>query len=334
MGAPEVRVGIAPPVPARPASSPGPVPAGIPRGVRVPHPFPYQGSKRGIADRILAWFPSGAGRLVEPFCGSAALSLAAAGSGAARSFWLNDRNGPLIRLWQEILDSPEGLTAAYEELWHRQEPDRKAFFFAIRERFNRTGEPPLFLYLLARIVKGSVRYSARGRFNQSPDNRRAGMRPRTMRRQILGVSRLLAGRTRLSALDYRDVTAASGPDDLVYLDPPYQGTSTSRDPRYCAGVSRGGLVRALADLNRRTVPFLLSYDGRSGNRRYGRELPGDLSLHRIPIRAGVSTQSVLLGRPRQTVESLYLSPALLERLRSERGSSFLSPARRAPSLFR
>ena len=321
---------------AAPSNKPSPGSHPVPvrfRLLRVPHPFPYQGSKRGIADRILPWFSSGMRRLIEPFCGSAAVSLAAASSGVARSFWLNDRNAPLVHLWEEILEHPDRLTRRYEQLWHRQEPDRKAFFFQVRERFNQTAEPHHLLYLLARIVKGSVRYSADGSFNQSADNRRSGMRPATMRRQIFGVSGLLAGRTRLSSLDYRAVTAAASSEDLVYLDPPYQGTSNSRDPRYCAGISRARLVETLFDLNARGVPFLLSYDGRTGNKRYGNELPASLSLRRIPIHAGVSTQSVLLGRPRETVESLYLSPALLGRLHTERGKGPLRARTAAPSLF-
>ncbi|MGV0005087.1 MAG: DNA adenine methylase [Candidatus Porifericomitaceae bacterium WSBS_2022_MAG_OTU9] len=47
----------------------------------LPHPFPYQGSKRGIAKLILPYFPVLAARLVEPFCGSAAVSIAAAAGG-------------------------------------------------------------------------------------------------------------------------------------------------------------------------------------------------------------------------------------------------------------
>ena len=48
-----------------------------------PHPIPYQGSKRRLAAAILAHAPSCA-RLIEPFAGSAAISLAAAARGLAR----------------------------------------------------------------------------------------------------------------------------------------------------------------------------------------------------------------------------------------------------------
>ena len=71
-------------------------------GPAAPHPFPYQGSKRGIAKFILPYFPPGLDRVVEPCCGSAAVSIAAATHGLARRFWINDLNAPLMALWREI----------------------------------------------------------------------------------------------------------------------------------------------------------------------------------------------------------------------------------------
>ncbi len=290
-------------------------------GITVPHPFPYQGSKRSIARHILPHFPRSIGSLIEPFCGSAALSIAAVSHGLAERVWLNDVNAPLIRLWGEILENPERLAAGYGALWNEQRADRKQFFLRIRREFNETHETHHLLYLLARIVKGSIRYGRDGRFNQSPDNRRAGMRPATMRRQILGVSNRLSGRTRLTASDYRMVAAQAAAEDLVYLDPPYQGTSSSRDQRYYSGVGYGELVGTLQEMNAAGISFIVSYDGRTGNKDHGRSLPEELSLTRLPIRSGVSSQSVLLGNASETIESLYLSPALRSRLDSgeERG---------------
>lgn len=285
-------------------------------GPAAPHPFPYQGSKRGIAKFILPYFPPGLDRVVEPCCGSAAVSIAAATHGLARRFWLNDLNEPLMALWREIVESPEQLVADYAHLWREQHPDMKEFFFGVRRKFNESHQPSHLLYLLARIVKGSVRYNADGAFNQSPDNRRAGMRPSAMRRQILGVHRLLAGRTSLSAMDYRRVALTSTPEDLVYFDPPYQGTSQARDRRYCDGVDYDEFVGTLRTMNKLGLSYVVSYDGWTGDKAHGKLLPGVLRLHHIYISAGRSTQATLLGQARQTVESLYLSPALVRRLES------------------
>ena len=281
---------------------------------RTPHPFPYQGSKRGIAPHILPHIPADAHRLIEPFCGSAAISLAAAASDHAHQFWLNDANAPLMRLWAELLQHPIDLADRYEDLWHQQLLDRKAFFFRVRDEFNQTHEPHLLLYLLARIVKGAVRYSSDGRFNQSPDNRRSGMRPQTMREQMLGVSALLAERTKLTAFDFRSVVADASLDDVIYMDPPYQGTSFTRDHRYFGGVSYDEFVEALQRMNEKEISYIISYDGQTGDKKHGQPLPRRLSLRHLHIHAGRSSQLTLLGQACETVESLYLSPTLVERL--------------------
>ena len=91
----------------------------------------------------------------------------------------------LPKLEQEILENPDDLVNQYEQLWHEQQADKKTYFFKVREQFNETHQPHHLLYLLARIVKGAVRYSSSGSFNQSADNRRFGMRPNTMRKNII-----------------------------------------------------------------------------------------------------------------------------------------------------
>lgn len=286
----------------------------------VPHPFPYQGSKRGIANEILRYFPIRVGRLIEPFCGSAALSIAAASRGVAHSYWFNDINEPLMELWAGILKKPHDLALRYEKLWDEQLSDPKAYFYRIRNEFNASRKPDHFLYLLARIVKGSVRYGPDGSFNQSADNRRLGMRPGTMRRQILSVASLLQGKVTLSAVDFRQVISMAEIDDVVYMDPPYQGTSLGRDQRYRMGLDYSEFVDALHRLNRRDVSYIVSYDGQTGDKTHGELLPHDLDLKRLDIAAGRSTQSTLLGRKLHTIESLYLSRSLVCRLDVERRS--------------
>ena len=285
--------------------------------ISIPHPFPYQGSKRGIAQYILLHFPSPLRCLIEPFCGSGAVSIAAASHRLAKQFWLNDLNQPLMELWTEILERPNELVGGYEKLWNEQHPDKKEFFFRIRNEFNATHQPHHLLYLLARIVKGSVRYSAEGKFNQSADNRRWGMRPKTMRQQILGVSTLLSGKTTLSAVDFHMVVMKADKDDLVYMDPPYQGISFTRDHRYYNGLSYDEFIDILQIMNEKDISYIISYDGQTGGKTHGKLLPCRLSLKHLNIHAGRSSQATLLGYNHETVESLYLSPALVERLDGE-----------------
>ncbi|MDY0096183.1 MAG: Dam family site-specific DNA-(adenine-N6)-methyltransferase [Candidatus Vecturithrix sp.] len=277
----------------------------------LPHPIQYQGSKRNLAPFILQYFPKKVKRLVEPFAGTAAISIAAAARNISRAFWINDLNTPLIELLHLIVEHPEEIAEAYTKIWGEQHYDSIEHYYHIREQFNRTQDPKYFLYLLARCVKGSVRYNSDGLFNQSPDKRRKGTRPETMRRNILGMSRLLQGKCYFSSYDYQDVFQQLDCDDVVYMDPPYQGVCGDRDSRYAAGILFPEFVNALAELNNKHIAFLISYDGRKGEKTYGETLPESLQLTKIELEAGRSTQATLLGRDEITIESLYLSPALL-----------------------
>lgn len=280
----------------------------------VPHPIPYQGSKRRLARVILRYFPEDADRLIEPFAGSAAVTLAAAHSGKARNFLLNDINNALMTLWQELINRPSDLATAYSELWHEQLGRKREFYDEVRDRFNRDHRPDDFLYLLARCVKASVRYNSDGGFNQSPDNRRKGRRPEAMTRDILAASRLLAGRSEVRSEDYGTTLARANPRDIVYMDPPYQGVCDGNDGRYLSGISFDPFVGVLEDANESRLSYIISYDGRTGDREFGKPLPDHLRLEHILVDAGRSTQATLLGRDEKTIESLYLSPALVDRL--------------------
>jgi DNA adenine methylase len=282
--------------------------------MKVPHPIPYQGSKRNLASAILGYIPGKAAALIEPFAGSAAVTLAAAAQGLAERYVINDLNRPLVELWLAIIESPEKLARQYEKLWRAQHENRRRYYDEVRNDFNSTGRPDCLLYLLARCVKASVRYNSNGEFNQSPDNRRMGALPETMRAHILGASHLLRGRTKCLSLGYREVVAEATPDDLIYMDPPYQGVCGERDPRYLQGVLYDEFVEVLASLNSRNIKYMVSYDGRTGGRIHGRKLPEHLQLRLIELDAGRSSQATLLGRAEVTVESLYLSPALDEPL--------------------
>jgi DNA adenine methylase len=140
------------------------------------------------------------------------------------------------------------------------------------------------------------------------------MKPETMKMQIMGASYFLKGKTETASVNYRDILRQAKPEDLVYMDPPYQGVCGNRDSRYLESVQFCEFVEALDELNSRNIRYIVSYDGRTGEKSYGESLPHDLNLTLIELDAGRSTQATLLGRKDITIESLYLSPALAEQL--------------------
>lgn len=280
----------------------------------VPHPIPYQGSKRAIAPQILKFIPSDATTLIEPFAGSAAVTLASACCGLTDKVTIGDVNRSLMDLWKAVLTTPQDLSDGYERLWYAQLGQERTYYDHVRGSFNETGEPAYFLFLLARCVKASIRYNATGLFNQSPDNRRRGAKPSTMRKHIYGAHVLLSGSTEVHAGDFRGILETATEDDVVYMDPPYQGVTNGADSRYKQGIEYQEFCDYLRNMNSRGLSYILSYDGRRDDRSYGKQLPGDLQLTRYEIDAGRSTQATLLGRVERTYESIFISPALTERL--------------------
>lgn len=280
----------------------------------VPHPIPYQGSKRNLAKWILQYFPQDAARLIEPFAGSAAISLAALYYGRVSQVLIGDIDSSLIELWKRIVESPEQISRSYAEIWSKQFGKEREYYNLIRTQFNQSHEPDMFLFLLARCVKAAVRYNSYGEFNQSPDNRRRGTRPETMADSIISASRLFRNRATIVHEDYRRIVDNATEDDIVYLDPPYQGVCSNRDPRYREKVTFENFVDTLRIMNAHRVSYIVSYDGRTDTRTYGNPLPASLDLEHIELDAGRSSQATLLGREDNTYESLYLSPALVMRL--------------------
>lgn len=300
-----------------------PIPNGKIKVNVLPHPIQYQGSKRQLAARILKYFPDDVQTLYEPFAGSAAISIAAAAHGMAQNFSINDLNQPLAKLLRSMVENPQSTSDAYGSVWAAQGEDPAqsvAHFNDVRATFNQTQEPELLLYLLARCIKGAVRYNRDGLFNQSPDKRRKGTRPETMQRNIFGVSYLLKGRSSFSSMDYRLAIQEAEKCDLIYMDPPYQGVSGEHDGRYLSGLAFDVFVDSLAALNQRGLSYIVSYDGKLGERVYGQALPDRLGLQRLELDAGRSSTATLLGRDDVTIESLYLSKPLTKRLmKSSRG---------------
>jgi len=290
---------------------------------KTPHLVQYQGSKRVIAPEIVKYFPTSFDRLIEPFSGTCAITIFAAMKGLCDEFWINDINDPLVRLMKECVNNPLELVETYENIWggqFREGENNIDYFYKIREEFN-NGEkdPARMLFLLARVVKGAVRYNSNGELNQSCDKRRYGTKPNTILNNAMKISNLLKNKTMFSSLDYKDVLASAKKGDLVYMDPPYQGTSKDdcvRDNRYIQGVKFEEFVEELKKLNDRGIDYIVSYDGKTGDRIIGKTLPESLELTHIYINAGVSAQATLNGKNEITYESLYASKNLIKKQES------------------
>lgn len=277
---------------------------------KLPHPIPYQGSKRRLAEAIGSVIPAKVGTWYEPFAGSAAMSIWAARYRDPERIVLGDSLACLTTLWDLIINDPAGAADRYETTWNGQQDSGHGYFNEVRARYNEKRDPVDLLYLMARCVKNAVRFNRKGQFTQSVDKRRLGMRPEKMRHAMLGASSLLKGRTLVRTGDWVETVADAGAGDFVYLDPPYMGTSVGRDLRYAEQMTQERLVEGLETVLARNLSVALSYDGSTGDKEYGPPLPDRLNMTRSYIHTGRSSQSTLSGKSEETIESLYLSPDL------------------------
>lgn len=299
----------------------------------VPHPIPYQGSKRRLATAILSHVPANQyKRLIEPFAGSAAVTLASASGNMFSSYVIGDALEPLVDLWNMIIVDPVPVADEYSNLWHREREKPIDAYYEIRSEFNVDRSPAKLLYLLVRCVKNAVRFNPSGEFNQSPDKRRKGTRPHLMKEELVAAQQLLAGKAHAVHGDFMSMVMSAKDGDFFYLDPPYQGTSGGKDQRYISGVSRERMIEALTILNEKCIPFILSYDGFCGDRIYGDPLHQDLASQ-ILLDVGRSSQATLNGRDDVTVESLYVSHFIPSARDSKRTTLSLDDFAKQTSLF-
>ncbi|MFQ3536407.1 MAG: Dam family site-specific DNA-(adenine-N6)-methyltransferase [Aggregatilineales bacterium] len=190
-------------------------------------PLKWAGGKRWLVPRLhLIWrtyldsLPDG--RLVEPFCGSLAVSL---GLQPKRAL-LNDLNPHLINFWRQV---QRGLRVDIPMV------NDRACYYAHRARFNAliaSGQADsaeaaqLFYYLNRTGFNGLCRFNARGAFNVPFGRYKTIAYWQTA--DFLALAPRLAGWTfttgNFEALPLQ-------PNDFIYADPPYDVEFTS----YSAG---------------------------------------------------------------------------------------------------
>lgn len=181
----------------------------------------WTGGKRRQARRIVGHFSRKIATYHEPFLGGGAVLHELLGRTDIRvdRIECGDTCVPLIELWQVVRDDPDGLLRRYAEGWATLRSQGKGFYYEVRDRFNRTGDPRLFFFLLRTCRNGLVRFNQDGEFNSAFHGDRPGMDPQAVERLIGDwVSRLRGRDVRFAVRDYRQISTDEG--DLLYLDPP------------------------------------------------------------------------------------------------------------------
>jgi len=216
------------------------------RGGSMPAPIKWAGGKGNLGHVILPILErQGASatsekRYVDLFCGSLALPLAF----RPRRALFNDVNEGLINLYEVIRDHHEPLLLELAEL-NQAEKNSAAAFNAMRDEFNMVKKTDyrsnpeskvrmaaLFVYLNKRGFNGLYRENRHGDFNVPYRNNKGGI----FSPAVIGDLHTYFSENDItfSCRPYHELLDELGPDDVVYMDPPYYPSDTSKFVGYSA----------------------------------------------------------------------------------------------------
>jgi DNA adenine methylase len=250
----------------------------------------WAGGKYRVLDQILPRLPTGR-RLVEPFAGSAAVSLNADFPAAI----VADFNADLINLYSSIQTDLGRFLGETSLLFDGRRNNRESFD-ALRREFNESSDPfrrsAIFVYMNRHGFNGLCRYNAKGLFNVpfgKYDN------PGFPRTEIEAFSEA-AGRIEFVHQDFLTTMSETQPGDVVYCDPPYVALSvTSNFTSYSSGTFGFAEQKALAEKARecaaRGIPVIIS----NHDTAESRALYSGAEIHSFSVQRFISSKASTRG---------------------------------------
>ncbi|EQA7376066.1 TPA: DNA adenine methylase [Klebsiella aerogenes] len=179
----------------------------------------WAGNKTAIMPELKKHLPAGR-RLVEPFAGSCAVMMAT----DYPHYLVADINPDLISLYSVIKNQSELLITIAKGLFDKNNTAED--YYGIRKEFNCDRHWPaewraaMFLYLNRHCYRGLCRYNQKGQFNAPYGNYKSSYFPES---EILAFAEK-AQRATFICASYEETLALLQAGDVVYCDPPYDGT--------------------------------------------------------------------------------------------------------------
>lgn len=259
----------------------------------------WSGSKRSIAPLIARLQPLSI-KYFEPFVGGGAmLQFRPCPSAVA-----GDVIVELIELWKAIRDNPDFTANQYEIRWQRLQKEGYKTYYDIRSSFNLTRNPHDLFFLSRTCVNGLIRFNKNGEFNNSLHHTRPGINPDRLRTLLCRWSKTIK-EVDFIVSDYRETLAQTKEGDLVFLDPPYAGTKGRYIPKE---FDLAIFAAELEKLNEKGVNWILTFDGKAGNRSYNATLSPTLYKVKLGLPTGNSPFTKLMRTGIDAVlESVYLN---------------------------
>lgn len=179
----------------------------------------WAGNKTAIMPELIKHLPAGP-RLVEPFAGSCAVMMAT----DYPHYLVADINPDLINLYKKIALDCEAFISRAKNIFAIA--NREVAYYNIRHEFNHSSEitdfmkAVYFLYLNRHGYRGLCRYNLSGHFNVPYGNYK---NPYFPEKEIRTFAEKAQHATFICA-SYDETLAMLQTGDVVYCDPPYDGT--------------------------------------------------------------------------------------------------------------
>lgn len=193
-------------------------------------PIKSQGIKTKLVPFIFSnvrW--DGKGRWIEPFLGSGAVLLNLKPERAL----VADTNKHLIGIYKAIQSGVMSATSLREYLeaeGAKLETWGEDYYYQVRDKFNKEGNPFDFIFLNRASFNGVVRFNKKGGFNVPFCKKTERFRPAYITKicnQVALAHKIMHGKDWTFVVqDWRATLAAAQEEDFVYLDPPYIGRHT------------------------------------------------------------------------------------------------------------
>ncbi|EEQ8762671.1 DNA adenine methylase [Escherichia coli] len=238
----------------------------------------WAGNKTAIMPELIKHLPAGP-RLVEPFAGSCAVMMAT----DYPHYLVADINADLINMYQVIKDEVEHFIAISKALFACNNFSEQ--YYVIREEFNHLHSLDLiwkaayFLFLNRHCYRGLCRYNRAGHFNVPYGNYKAPYFPEAEIRTFAEK----AQRATFICASYDETLALLVPGDVIYCDPPYDGTFSAY---HTAGFTEDDQYQLASILERRALeghPVIVS----NSDTFLTRSLYRNFTLNRINVKRSI-----------------------------------------------
>lgn len=237
----------------------------------------WAGNKTAIMSELKKHLPDGP-RLVEPFAGSCAVMMAT----DYPYYLVADINPDLINLYQVIKEDVNSFIHLVERIFSKFTTEED--YYKCRQFFNTVPLEPIekaayFLFLNRHCYRGLCRYNQRGLFNVPYGNYKKPYLPVDEIRAFAEK----AVRATFICASYDETLAMLQAGDVVYCDPPYDGTFSGY---HTAGFSDDDQYDLASILVRRSSeghPIVVS----NSDTRLIRSFYRKFTLHRISTKRSI-----------------------------------------------